>query len=521
MRYGLRDWAQRDPERRALEFEDGTSVTFGELEARANRLEQLFRNRGLARGDHVAGILSNGPDVIAAAWAAARTGLYYTPVAHTFSLPEIAHVVNDSTAALVLADGRFADRLAELPARCKAARHWLTTRTRGTAPHEMEDLEAALATMPDAPPEDESPGMLMMYSSGTTGAPRGIWRPLPSAEQIGEGPPAFARDLIEIFGVDPETRYLSPAPLYHAAPLRWTLAVIAGGGMALIMDKFDAERALDHLQRREITMSQWVPTMFRRMLALPEQRRAAFRAPRHHLALHAAAPCPVDLKRRMIDWWGPILTEYYAGSESVGLTVLDSAEWLAHPGSVGRAVKGRIRILGEDWSELPPRQVGKVYFSDSSKFEYFNDPEKTRSRLSPQGWQTFGEIGWVDEDGWLYLSDRQDDTIISGGVNIYPQELEQAIEEMAQVAECAVVAMPDEDFGERPAAFVVPVPGLRTSDEELAAQVAAHCKERLGRTKQPHRIRVVGELPRSEVGKLLRRRLREQLAAESLEAAQA
>jgi acyl-CoA synthetase (AMP-forming)/AMP-acid ligase II len=354
----------------------------------------------------------------------------------------------------------------------------------------------------------------MMYSSGTTGAPKGIWRPLPTAEQAGDGPPMFARDLIEIFGFETDTRYLSPAPLYHAAPLRFSLAITASGGTAVIMSRFDAGKALDLLQHRRITLSQWVPTMFRRMLDLPDERRAAFSAPAHRAAWHAAAPCPPDLKRAMIDWWGPIIHEYYSGSESVGLTALDTPEWLAHPGSVGRALKGRIRILGEDWQELPPGEIGRVYFSDSSMFEYFGDRAKTDARRSPQGWQTLGEIGRVDAEGYLYLSDRQDDMIISGGVNIYPQEIEQALEEMPEIAECAVVAMPDPDFGERPAAFLVPARGALSdgfSAEALVDAVRAFARRRLGRTKQPHQCFVIDALPRSEAGKLLRRALRDRL----------
>ena len=510
--YGLRDWARREPERIALEFETLPAVTYGQLEARANRFAHLFRSAGLVRGDHVSGILPNGLDVIAAVWGAWRCGLYYTPVAHTFAAREIAYVVGNSDSRMVIGHARFADKLERIAADCPA----VTQRLASGAIEGWEDLDAALDAQPETPIADEAPGALMMYSSGTTGAPKGIWRPLPDPEKARGGPPSFARDLIEIFQFDADTRFLSPAPLYHAAPQRWSLAITASGGAALFMDKFDAARALDLLETRAITLSQWVPTMFRRMLALPEERRRAFSAPLHRACWHAAAPCPPALKRQMIDWWGPILSEYYAGSESVGLTRIDSEEWLKRPGSVGRAVKGVLHIIDDAWNEVPVGTPGNVYFDPPSKFAYYKDPEKTAAKTSPQGWQTFGEIGYVDAEGYLFLTDRQEDMIISGGVNIYPQELEYAIEAMPEVAECCVAPIPHEDFGERPVAFVVPAPGA-PQGEALIARVAAHCRAELGSTKQPWQIRVVPDLPRSDAGKTLRRVLRAELAREAAE----
>ncbi|WP_298642567.1 AMP-binding protein [uncultured Tistrella sp.] len=509
MQYGLRDWARRQPERPALEFDDG-SVSYAELEGLTNRYAQLFRHHGLSRGDHIAAILGNTADPLALAWAAYRCGLYYTPVANTFSAPEIAYIVDNCDARLVLADARYAGTVAPLAAVPSPGRQHYAI---GDIPG-FTSLEPVLAGMPATPVADETPGALMMYSSGTTGAPKGIWRPLWSREDAGDGPPVFARDLIQIFGLSSDLRYLSPAPLYHAAPLRWSLAVTAAGGTAVIMRKFDAEHALHLIETRSITMSQWVPTMFRRLLDLPAGRREAFHAPWHRTAIHAAAPCSPELKRAMINWWGPILVEYYSGSESVGLTCLDTAEWLRKPGSVGRAVKGVLHILDEDDQELPPGRTGRVFFSGISAFQYYKDPAKTAGQTSRQGFQTLGEIGRVDEDGYLFLADRQGDLIISGGVNIYPQELEYAIEELPLVAECAVAAKPHADYGETPVAFVVPSRD-GTDETALVETIADFCRTRLGRTKQPREIRVVDRLPRSDVGKLLRRVLRDQLRAEA------
>ncbi len=372
--------------------------------------------------------------------------------------------------------------------------------------HPLEPLLASHAATPVA---EESSGALMMYTSGTTGRPKGVERALP-AQKLGT--PSFAADLIDMFDIREGSLYLSTAPLHHAAPLRWSLAFQAAGGSVLVMSRFDAAHALDLMERERVTHSQWVPTMFNRLLALPEERRRAFHAPHHRVAVHAAAPCPVPVKRAMIAWWGPIIEEYYSGSEGVGLTAIGTQEWLARPGSVGRARKGTLHVLGDDDRELPAGEVGRVFFSGIAPFAYRHDPEKTAARTSRQGYQTFGDVGYVDEAGYLFLTDRLDDMIISGGVNIYPQELEAALCEMNQISEAAVIGAPDADFGERPVAFVVP----RAAPEDAEAFVAgvdAWCRERLGRIKRPKEIRLVDALPYSAQGKLLRRELRRMLAA--------
>ena len=487
--FDLRRHALAAPQRRAIVC--GTeSLTYGALEALANRVAAVLRGRGLQRGEHIAMHLGNRPEALAIGWAAWRTGLYLTPLPTTASADELRYLADDCDAKLVFVNGNG------------AAPRWLQSSVPA-----LSLTPALLAGASPLPVEDEPPGALMMYTSGTTGAPKGVLRPLLPAEW--RGTPPFAADLIDLFGIGgSEVRYLSTAPLYHAAPLRTALAVTAGGGTVFVMDHFDADAALRLLEVEAITHSQWVPAMFQRLLALPAERRAGFRAPAHRSAIHGAAPCPVPLKRAMIDWWGPILLEYYSGSEGIGLTLIDAHEALQHPGSVGRARKGRLHIVDESGHELPSGRTGLVCFSGVSLFAYYKAPEKTAKRTTPQGWQTFGDVGHVDADGYLFLTDRLDDMIISGGVNIYPQEIETVLRDAPGVWDCAVVGMPDERFGERPVAFVVAAHNAACNATLSIDALRAFCETRLGRTKQPAAFHLIDALPRSATGKLLRRELR-------------
>jgi long-chain acyl-CoA synthetase len=505
MDFGPREWSRLEPDRVALRFADRQAVTFADLERAANRCAHLFADCGLERGDHAAVLLGNGPEIIAACWAAARSGVYLTPIPTTLGSTEVAYIVDNSSAKLLVVDARYSRAVADLPQRCAAVETFLVV---GGELSGYSALEPRLPRMPETPRSDENPGALMMYSSGTTGAPKGIWRPLPTLDQLAGGPPTFARDLVNLFGLTSDTRYLSTAPLYHAAPLRFALAISAVGGYTVIMEKFDAATALSLIEEHRLNTSQWVPTMFQRLLALSEERRRAYHAPWHTRAIHGAAPCTPALKRAMTAWWGPIIEEYYSGSEGAGLTSIDSQEWLAKPGSVGRAKKGVIHILGDGDEELPAGQTGRIFFSGIAPFAYFGDMAKTASRTSAQGYQSFGDVGYVDRDGCLFLADRLDDMIISGGVNVYPQEIEAALEEAEGVAECGVVGFPDDQFQERPVAFVVPSGSFANATEALRLQLETHMHQRLGRIKWPREIRFVTELPRSATGKLLRRELR-------------
>ena len=470
----------------------------------------MLRGLGLKRGDHLATLLSNGVEPLALGWAAWRSGTVLTPMSTSLVGPELAYLVRDSDARVVIADHAHAAQAAALPKACPG----VIGLSLGGPIEGFRPIEPLLAEASPRPAADEPPGGFMLYTSGTTGAPKGVWRPLLPADY--RGTPPWALDIVALYGLQgPGVRYLSPAPQYHAAPLRFSMAALAGGATVVVMPRFDAAEALRLLQHEAITHSQWVPAMFQRLLALPDAQREAFRAPAHRMAIHAAAPCPQSVKRRMIDWWGPILLEYYAGSEGIGTTLIDSEDWLRHPGSVGRAVRGQLHITGEGGVELPPGQPGLVCFSGMPAFEYHKAPEKTLARRTPQGWQTLGDIGHVDADGYLYLTDRLDDMIISGGVNLYPQEIEDALRDAPGVADCAVVGVPDERFGETPVAFVVPLPGAAADEAAWRAALDAFAQQRLGRFKRPSTIHRVDELPRSPTGKLLRRQLRERLRAAS------
>ena len=504
----LRLNAAAAPQRTAIVC-GGERMTYGELEAMANRIAAVLRSLGLVRGDHIATLIGNRPEALAAAWAAWRCGVYLTPMSTGLTPSELRYLVEDCDAKIVLIDPVLRDLAAPLPAMFTPAVRWLSLS--GTMPG-FTALESLLADASPRPHADEPPGALMVYTSGTTGAPKGVIRPLLPPDF--RGTPPFAADLIALLGLGgDDVRYLSTAPLYHAAPLRFALAVTAGGGTVHVMERFDAEEALQLLEHQAITHSQWVPAMFQRLLELPAARRAAFKAPGHRAANHGAAPCPPALKRAMIDWWGPIVVEYYSGSEGVGLTLIDSAEALAHPGSVGRARKGTLHVVDDSGAALPARATGLVCFSGLSPFAYYKAPEKTAARALPRGLQTFGDIGHVDDDGYLYLTDRQDDMIISGGVNLYPQEIEAVIREAHGVWDCAVVGVPDERFGERPVAFIVAMRDDPCDPASLVKTVEDHCERHLGFFKRPSGIRLIDSLPRSPTGKLLRRQLRELIAS--------
>ena len=498
----LADWAARQPAKIAVHFpESGEAVTYGALSARARRAAAWLIRRGLAPGDGIALLLENRAEFLELAEAARLAGLFYTPLSIHLRPHEVAYVLADSGARLLVVSPGLAGLAAALVAEGAVGDRPRYAVGEGLAGY--ESYEAALAAEdPSAALPERPVGREFLYSSGTTGLPKGIRRPLiPFADR---DKPEWDMSWKALYGFGPDSVYLSPAPLYHAAPNRYVYRTLMEGGTAVVLRKFDAAACLAAIERYRVTHSQWVPTMFHRLLALPEAVRHGHDLSSHRAAIHAAAPCPVPVKRAMIDWWGPILWEYYAGSEGIGTTVIGATEWLRKPGSVGRPVNGvTVHITGEDGAELPPGETGVIRFAGGPRFAYHNAPEKTAASYDSRGWATLGDLGWLDADGFLFLSDRRADLILSGGVNLYPAEVEAVLAQHPGVAEVAVVGIPHPEMGEQVHAVVVP----RGAVDQAALD--AWCRARLAGPKLPRSYEFAAELPRSEAGKLLRRLLKE------------
>lgn len=496
--------ARTEPDRIAYKMmPSGETVTYRQLDERSNQGAHLLQSLGLKRGDVVAILMENHPRYLEVAWAADRSGLYFTGVSNRLTAPEIAYILSDSGASVLFTSQALAELAATALQEVPNCRGYVVDGPRDG----FEDYLAARARQPDTPIADESCGSPMLYSSGTTGRPKGVKFSLSDAaiDDL-DGLTALATSR---FGFEFGMRYLSPAPMYHSAPLRWSMCAHRAGGTVVVMEKYDPEFALSLIESEKITVSQWVPTHFVRMLKLPEEIRSRYDLSSQKLTFHAAAPCPVPIKHAMMDWWGPIIHEFYAGTEFNGFTSITPEEWLAHPGSVGRASFGIIHICADDGvTELPARQEGQIYFEGGSQFAYHNDPEKTAGAYNAKGWSTLGDIGWLDEEGYLYLTDRKSFMIISGGVNIYPQEIEDAIIAHPKVADAAVVGAPDEDLGERVVAVVQPLDSADAGDalaEEIRSSLAGH----LSKLKIPRQIDFMDELPRHPTGKLYKRLLRD------------
>ena len=488
----------------------GESLSYAELERRSVQLAHVLHDAGLRPGDVVALLTENSLRAFEVYWAALRSGLYITAVNFRLKPDEVAYIVNDcgATALIVSAEqAATAEAITGVTPEVKLRLAY------GGPVIGHGSYEETIAVASAVPFGDQPHGATMLYSSGTTGRPKGVRPPLPGVQlsEPGEGLVTLAS---QFFGVDPETVYLSPGPIYHAAPLRWSGTVQALGGTVVMMKKFDAEQALRAIQDRHVTHAQFVPTMFVRMLRLPPQVRDRYDISSLRVAIHAAAPCPVEVKQKMIAWWGPVLVEYYAGTESNGMTVIDSATWLSRPGTVGRPVLGTLRICADDGTELPAGEIGGVYFeADAIPFTYHNDPEKTRAAQHPQhpAWTTLGDIGYLDEDGFLFLTDRKAFMIISGGVNIYPQETENVLALHPAVYDVAVIGVPDPEMGESVAAFIQPAAGA-VPGPELAQEIVTFVKSKIAGYKAPKVVRFVDDLPRTETGKLMKSELKAKYA---------
>jgi long-chain acyl-CoA synthetase len=476
----------------------GEQVTYQALNDKSNQAAQLFRRQGLQPGDGIAILLGNDVRYLQICWAAQRSGLYYTPISVLFQTAEIEYILDNSDARLLVTSTQHLATLGQLPA------DLLVYLVDADAPWPAWD--AAIAAEPAVAITDECEGAEMIYSSGTTGQPKGVRFPLQRAP-LGTVSTLFSTR-VKLHQVNNKTRYLSTAPLYHSAPLRYNMMVTRLGGQAVIMEKFDAERALALIQTHQISHSQWVPTMFVRLLKLPAEVRNKYDVSSLRYAIHAAAPCPVDIKHQMISWWGPVLYEYYSGTEANGSTAITSSEWLAHPGSVGRAIHGELHILDDADKPLATGESGTVYFANGSDFSYYKDPAKTAAARSSQGWSTLGDIGYLDAEGYLYLRDRKSFMIISGGVNIYPQEIENVLINYPAVADVAVFGVPNAEFGEEVKA-VVQLLEPATASPDLAQQLIQYCRAHLSHAKCPRSVDFMVNLPRHPTGKLYKRKLRD------------
>jgi long-chain acyl-CoA synthetase len=499
--------AREHPDQPALIMAtSGDRLTFAEYEANCNRLAHLFRAAGLQRTDHVAMFLENNLRYFELQGAAERTGLYYTCINSYLTPEEVAYIVDDCDARVLITSAARAEVAVEAAKLTPKVEVFLCI----GSDHPIgpfEPYEAAVAQHPAEPVPDEKLGAAMLYSSGTTGRPKGILRPLPDvAPDAGLALMDFIK---QMFRFREGMVYLSPAPLYHSAPQASVSATMRLGGTSVIMERFDPEQYLALVERHRITHSQVVPTMFSRMLKLPEDVRAKYDLSSLETIIHAAAPCPVQVKRDMIEWFGPLIIEYYGATEANGFTWCDSEEWLAHPGTVGHPIAGRLMILDDEGNEVPQGETGTVWFDGATNFTYWHDPQKTAESRSASGTaSTVGDVGYVDEDGYLYLTDRKTYMIISGGVNIYPQETENLLIEHPKVLDAAVIGVPNEDLGEEVKAVVQLVEGVEAGPE-VEQELMAFCRANLAHFKCPRTIDFVDELPRLPTGKLYKRLLRD------------
>ncbi|WP_275629462.1 acyl-CoA synthetase [Pseudomonas sp. 273] len=499
--------AAHSPEKPAVIMaETGDVLSYGALDTFANRLGRLYQWLGLKPGDHVAYCLENRLECPAVQWGAHYAGLYYTFISTRLTGAEAAYIVEDCEAQVLVVSAKTA------PAVIEAVRAL-------PSPPQIYSLDPvagiklfddALSAFDGSPIRDAVEGSEMLYSSGTTGRPKGV-KPVLSGLPLGSTG-VIAGLMQRGFGVGLESVYFSPSPYYHAAPMKWGQGMTSLGGTLVLAERFDAEGALKAVERYRVSHSQWVPTMFHRMLALPREVRERYDLSSQKVAVHAGAPCAVPTKLEMIRWWGPILIEFYSCTETIGSTMVDSKTWLERPGTVGHAVLGELHILDEDGRELPPGQDGLVYFANGPRFSYHKAPEKTREAYNDKGWATVGDIGHVDEDGFLFLTDRKNNMIISGGVNVYPQETENVLATHPKVFDVAVIGTPHSDLGEEVRAVVQLEPGVEASDA-LREELVAFCREQLSPIKCPRAIDFVDSLPREPNGKLLKRLLRDEYRA--------
>jgi long-chain acyl-CoA synthetase len=500
---GLWHIAAAEPGLTAVVDPDGGEVSYGSLAAAADRYGRGLQAMGLRPGDSVVVLLPNGSDLMAMYFAAMQTGLYIVPVNWHLVGPEIAYLISDSGAKAFVASSRFAEAAAIAGEALPASARFSVGEISGFQP-----LSSLGASEPVGRPDIRTAGAPMLYTSGTTGRPKGVRRALTGADP--DDVPAAGIWFFGIFDLKPFDGHvhLCGSPLYHTAVLNFVALSIQFGHTAVLMDRWDAEEMLRLIAKYRVTHSHMVPTQFRRLLALPEDIRSSYDVSSWRAAIHGAAPCPLEVKRRMIEWWGPVVTEYYAATEGGG-TVINSVDWLRKPGSVGLPWPGSVvKVLADDGSELPAGEIGTVYMRmGASTFEYYKDKAKTQAGRVRDLF-TLGDIGYLDEDGYLFLCDRKADMIISGGVNIYPAEIEGELACHPAVADVAVFGIPHPDWGEEIKAVVQPVDGV-SGTPELTAELLSYLATRLAKFKLPRTVDYAAELPRDPNGKLYKRRLRD------------
>ena len=482
----------------------GEAVSYRELEAQSNRFAHLFRALGAGPGGHIALLCENRRGFYEICWGAQRAGLRYTPISTRLQPAEIADIVVDSGAQVLLVSAALAEQAAGLAAILPASIRRLSI---GGALAGYEACEDLLEGLPASPVADQQAGTAMIYSSGTTGRPKGIKRAIGGGAYDAPEPGFLLFKGLYKFSED--TVYLSPAPLYHAAPLTFSMGTQRCGGTVVVMEQFDALQALALIERHRVTHSQWVPTMLVRLLKLDAAQRGARDLSSHQVAIHAAAPCPVAVKHDMMKWWGPILHEFYAGTEGNGICSIGPQEWLEHPGSVGRAMIGELRVVRDDGEVAAAGETGTIYFAKGVPFVYHNDAERTRAAHNDAGWSTLGDVGHLDAAGYLYLTDRKSDLIITGGVNVYPQEAENVLITHPSVVDVAVFGVPHAEYGEEVKAVVQPT-DMALAGPGLERELIAFCRAGIADYKCPRSIDFSAQLPRDPTGKLHRRILRDQ-----------
>ncbi|MET0931381.1 MAG: AMP-binding protein [Aeromicrobium sp.] len=484
----------------------GDSLTYGELDAAANQLAHFFRDQGLERLDHVAFFMENRLELVVATSAAERTGLYYTSIDAKFATGEAAWIVNDSQAKVVVTTSKLRPAADGLPAECPNVERWIMLDIE-EPDGPWEPYATTVGTLPTTPVPDEKLGASMFYSSGTTGRPKGIFRQMPDMAPT-DPLPIYAL-ASKVYQLREGLTYIAPGPMHHAggqAPVGLSIRL---GGTVIVMDRFDAETFLRYVETYGATHSMVVPTMLSRMLALPDEVKAKYDLSTLEAITHGAAPCPTSVKQGMIAWLGPIIFEYYGGSEANGICACNSEESLAKPGTVGKAAVGEVVIRDDAGNELGPHQIGEIWFRGATAFTYFNDDDKTTSNRTDDGSMSkIGDIGYVDEDGYLFLTDRSSFTIVSGGVNIYPQEVENVLANHPDVVDVAVIGVPNQDRGEEVKAVVELAAGVPATEETEQALIRSLDGE-LATFKWPRSIDFVDAVPRTATGKLDKRGLRE------------